>query len=176
MSSLRREGREAAVQFLYSLDQNPAPDASGLELFWTVHQAGPGARKFAESLIGGVIARRREVDEHLTQALSNWALDRLEVVDRNVLRLAIYEMFFCLETPPIVAINEAIEVARRLGTPDSPRFINGVLDELKKQLSRPLRTPEPGPRTGRPQPVRPPQPENDSTVEPLREPADQSPT
>ena len=102
MSSLRREGREAAVQFLYSLDQNPAPDASGLELFWTVHQAGPGARKFAESLIGGVIARRREVDERLTQALSNWALDRLEVVDRNVLRLAIYEMFFCLETPPIV--------------------------------------------------------------------------
>ena len=159
MSSLRREGREAAVQFLYSLDQNPAPDASGLELFWTVHQAGPGARKFAESLIG-----------------SNWALDRLEVVDRNVLRLAIYEMFFCLETPPIVAINEAIEVSRRLGTPDSPRFINGVLDELKKQLSRPLRTPEPGPRTGRPQPVRPPQPENDSAVEPLREPADQSPT
>jgi hypothetical protein len=85
-------------------------------------------------------------------------------------------MFFCLETPPIVAINEAIEVARRLGTPDSPRFINGVLDELKKQLSRPLRTPEPSNRTGRPQPVRPPQPENDSAVEPLREPADQSPT
>ncbi len=141
MSSLRREGREAAVQFLYSLDQNPAPEPSRLELFWSVHQAGPGARKFAESLVKGVLARQREIDERLVRALANWALERLEVVDRNVLRLAIYEMFFCLETPPIVAINEAIEVSRRLGTPDSPRFVNGVLDELKKQLTRPLRTP-----------------------------------
>jgi N utilization substance protein B len=140
MSSLRREGREAAVQFLYSLEQNPAPDASNFDLFWTVHQAGPGARQFAESLVHGVVARRAEIDRQLVKALDNWALDRLEVVDRNVLRLAVYEMFFCLETPPIVAINEAIEVARRLGTPDSPRFVNGVLDELKKQLTRPLRT------------------------------------
>ena len=114
MSSLRREGREAAVQFLYSLEQNPAPGASNFDLFWSVHQAGPGARKFAESLVHGVVARRLEIDRHLVKALDNWALDRLEVVDRNVLRLAIYEMFFCLETPPIVAINEAIEVARLL--------------------------------------------------------------
>lgn len=138
--SLRREGREAAVQYLYSLDQNTAPDASPLELFWTVHQAGPGARKFAEGLVQGVNARRREIDERLVKSLNNWALDRLEVVDRNILRLAVYEMFYCLETPPIVAINEAIEVSKRLGTPDSPRFINGVLDELAKQLDRPLRS------------------------------------
>jgi transcription antitermination protein NusB len=144
MSSLRREGREAAVQFLYSLDQNPAPEASRFELFWSVHQAGPGARKFAESLVQGVLGQRKDIDRRLVQALDNWALDRLEVVDRNVLRLAIYEMFFCLDTPPIVAINEAIEVARRLGTPDSPRFVNGVLDELKKQLTRPLRSPAAG--------------------------------
>lgn len=141
MSSLRREGREAAVQFLYSLEQNPAPGASSFDLFWSVHQGGPGARKFAEALVNGVVSRRKEIDQRLVKALANWALDRLEVVDRNVLRLAIYEMFFCLDTPPVVAINEAIEVARRLGTPDSPRFVNGVLDELKKQLTRPLRTP-----------------------------------
>lgn len=154
MSSLRREGREAAVQFLYSLEQNPAPGASNFDLFWSVHQAGPGARKFAEALAGGVLSRHQEIDRQLAKALDNWALDRLEVVDRNVLRLAVYEMFFCLETPPVVAINEAIEVARRLGTPDSPRFVNGVLDELKKQLTRPLRTPagdgpkKPGPAAG----------------------------
>lgn len=164
MSSLRREGREAAVQFLYSLDQNPAPDPSSFDLFWSVHQAGPGARKFAEALVNGVVSRHREIDQRLVKALDNWALDRLEVVDRNVLRLAIYEMFFCLDTPPVVAINEAIEVARRLGTPDSPRFVNGVLDELKKQLTRPLRTPAgsgpkktepaagPGPESPRPEP------------------------
>ncbi|MFN0130625.1 MAG: transcription antitermination factor NusB [Verrucomicrobiales bacterium] len=143
MSSVRREGREAAVQFLYSLDQNPPPDPSRFDLFWSVHQAGPGARKFAESLVHGVLANRQELDQQLAQALAHWSLERLEVVDRNVLRLAAYEMFFCLDTPPIVAINEAIEVARRLGTPDSPRFVNGVLDELKKFLTRPLRSPSP---------------------------------
>lgn len=140
MSSLRREGREAAVQFLYSLEQNPAPSPSRFDLFWSVHQAGAGARAFAESLVHGVLAKRQEIDALLAQALQNWALERLEVVDRNVLRLAAYEMFHCPETPPIVAINEAIEVARHLGTPESPRFVNGVLDELKKHLTRPLRT------------------------------------
>jgi N utilization substance protein B len=143
MSRLRREGREAAVQILYSLDQNPEPAPLRFDLFWSVHQAGPGARQFAESLVHGVQDRRRDIDRQLSSALDNWALDRLEVVDRNVLRLAIYEMFFCPDTPPIVAINEAIEVARRLGTPESPRFVNGVLDRLKKQLTRPLRTPAP---------------------------------
>jgi N utilization substance protein B len=145
MSRLRREGREAAVQILYSLDQNPDPTPLRFDLFWSVHQAGPGARQFAESLVHGVHERRRDIDRQLSSALDNWALDRLEVVDRNVLRLAIYEMFFCPDTPPIVAINEAIEVARRLGTPESPRFVNGVLDRLKKQLTRPLRTPAPPP-------------------------------
>ncbi len=140
MSSVRREGREAAVQFLYSLEQNPAPDPSRFDLFWSVHQAGRGARRFAESLVQGVLSNRLEIDGRLAEALQNWSLDRLEVVDRNVLRLAAYEMFHCLETPPVVAINEAIEVARRLGAPDSPRFVNGVLDELKKHLTRPLRT------------------------------------
>jgi len=144
MSRVRREGREAAVQLLYSLDQNPPSDAARFELFWSVHQAGPGARAFAESLVNGVLAKRKEIDQRLVAALDNWALDRLEVVDRNVLRLAVYEMFFCLDTPPIVAINEAIEVSRRLGTPDSPRFVNGVLDELKKLLTRPLRSPAGG--------------------------------
>jgi N utilization substance protein B len=140
MSRLRREGREAAVQCLYSLDQNPVDAPARFDLFWSVHQAGSGARRFAESLVNGVLAHRPRIDEHLAAALDNWALERLEVVDRNVLRLAAYEMFFCLDTPPIVAINEAIEVARRLGTPESPRFVNGVLDKLKVQLTRPLRT------------------------------------
>ncbi len=144
--SLRREGREAAVQYLYSLDQNGGEVSSELPLFWSIHQSGGGARKFAESLLGGLVPRLPEIDERLRGALENWDMARLEVVDRNILRLAVYEMFHCLDTPPIVAINEAIEVAKRLGTPDSPRFVNGVLDRLKGELTRPLRTPAPRPQ------------------------------
>jgi N utilization substance protein B len=145
--SLRRDGREAAVQFLYSLDQNPAPDGSQLELFWTVHQAGAGAKKFAAQLIAGLRPRLVEIDGKIRSVIENWDFGRLEVVDRNILRVAVYEMFECSETPPIVAINEAIEIAKRLGTPDSPRFVNGVLDKLKAQLTRPLRTVSQKPQT-----------------------------
>lgn len=141
--SLRRAGRQAAVQFLYSLEQNPPPSGSQWKYFWTLHQAKPGAREFAEKLVAGLLPRVEEIDARLIPALQHWDFARLEVVDRNLLRLAAYEMFYCPETPPIVAINEAIELAKRLGTPDSPRFINGVLDQLKRQLKRPLRTAAP---------------------------------
>jgi transcription antitermination protein NusB len=138
--SVRREGREAAVQFLYSLDQNPAPNASELDLFWSIHQAGTAAKAFAEKLVRGLLPRLGEIDQTIKGALEHWDFARLEVVDRNILRLAVYEMFHCFDTPPIVAINEAIEIAKRLGTTDSNRFINGILDRLKNDLKRPLRT------------------------------------
>ncbi|MGI8604202.1 MAG: transcription antitermination factor NusB [Verrucomicrobiales bacterium] len=138
--SPRREGREAAIQFLYSLDQNPEPNASDLELFWSIHQASPKARAFAKTMVTGLLPHLPQIDGKIRGALQNWDFGRLEVVDRNVLRVAIYEMFHCPETPPIVAINEAIELAKRLGTPDSARFVNGVLDQLKTALTRPLRT------------------------------------
>lgn len=138
--SVRREGREAAVQYLYSLEQNPEPEASDLRLFWSIHQSRPKARDFAEQLISGVLPRREELDDMIRSALQNWQFSRLEVVDRNILRVAIFEMFHVQETPPVVAINEAIEIARRLGTTDSPKFVNGILDRLKERLNRPLRT------------------------------------
>jgi N utilization substance protein B len=139
--SVRRDGREAAVQFLYSLDRNPDPDGSEFELFWTVHEAGPAARSFAEELVRGLLPHLEAIDAAIRGALEHWDFARLEVVDRNILRLAIHEMWHCPETPPVVAINEAIEIAKRLGTPDSARFVNGVLDRIKATLGRPLRTP-----------------------------------
>jgi transcription antitermination protein NusB len=156
--SMRREGREAAVQFLYSRDQNSEPNPSEIELFWSiwddprfareevsahgsdVQPASATAKAFAEKLIGGLLPRLDAIDEAIKSALEHWDFARLEVVDRNILRVAIYEMFHCFDTPPIVAINEAIEIAKRLGTPDSARFINGILDRLKNDLRRPLRT------------------------------------
>jgi N utilization substance protein B len=139
--SVRREGREAAVQFLYSLDRNRAPDGSDFALFWSIHQAGPAVRAFAEELVRGLLPQLPGIDAAIQRTLEHWDLDRLEVVDRSILRLAIHEMFHCPETPPVVALNEAIEIARRLGTPDSGRFVNGVLDKVMATLDRPLRSP-----------------------------------
>jgi N utilization substance protein B len=80
-----------------------------------------------------------ELDDRIRKYAQNFLLERLNVVDRNILRLAIFEMFHNLEVPPIVAINEAIEIAKRLGGQDSGKFVNGVLDKVKLELTRPLR-------------------------------------
>lgn len=139
----RREGREAAVQYLVGCDLNrgSAPeDAAG---FWELRPAGKTTRDFAMGLAAGVLAHQAEVDERITRYLENYELHRLAVVDRNVLRLAIYEMLHRGDIPPVVSINEAIEVAKRFGAEESSRFVNGILDRVKLDLTRPLRTAEP---------------------------------
>ena len=141
MSKLR-EGREAAVQYLYQLDTHGDPLADLRADFWTLRESPEKVRAFAESLIAGVNSHREEVDKRIATHTRNFALDRLNVVDRNILRLAIYEMFYNLEVPPIVAINEAIELAKGFGGEDSGRFVNGILDKVKDELTRPLRTAE----------------------------------
>lgn len=96
-------------------------------------------QKFTEKLVQGVLQHQAEIDKRLVHHLENFTLPRLSTIDRNVLRLAAYEMFYCDDVPPIVAINEAIELAKRFGTEESGSFVNGVLDRLKDQLTRPLR-------------------------------------
>ena len=135
----RRDGREAAVQFLYNRDLDPDLDADGFEAFFAIRNARPRTQKFAAELASGVIAHRDEIDALIAATIENFELERLSAVDRNVLRLAVYEMFHCEDTPPIVALNEAIEISKRFGTDESGRFVNGVLDRLKDQLQRPLR-------------------------------------
>lgn len=137
--SKRREGREAAVQYLFQLDIHGDPLADLRADFWLVREASNGVREFAESLIAGFLPKAVEVDVVLKRHLRNFEIERLNTVDRSILRLAIFEMFHRLETPPIVAINEAIDLAKRFGGEDSGKFVNGVLDQVKKELTRPLR-------------------------------------
>ncbi len=137
--SKRREGREAAVQYLYQLDIHGDPAADLRQDFWLVREATTGVKDFMESLIAGFLTKRVEVDVVLKRHLRNFEVGRLNTVDRNILRLAIYEMFHRLETPPIVAINEAIDLAKKFGGEDSGKFVNGVLDQVKRELTRPLR-------------------------------------
>ena len=131
----RRKAREIALQFLYQLDLNgdddPAPAAAE---FWARHAVDSEARAFAEALVRGAKANQPKIDETIAQFTEHWDLDRMAVVDRNLLRLAVYELLWQSDVPAKVAINEAIEIAKKFGTQESGRFINGILDRIHKEL------------------------------------------
>lgn len=160
----RREARERAVQFLFQHDLNPPTDLDeALKGFWDSQRAellkaekGPATwgqqpelpppsaaemevRLFAEPLIRGVIAHRDECDEVISRHAKNWDLPRMAAVDRNILRLAIYEMLHREDIPPVVSINEAVDIAKKFSTQDSGKFVNGILDKVKGELMRPAR-------------------------------------
>ena len=138
----RREGREAAVQLLFHWDMNvrqPLEEAD-LNGFWQLRTANQATKEFATRVAVGVIAEQVAIDEKISRYTANYELKRISAVDRNILRVAIYEMLFCNDVPPIVAINEAIDIAKKFGTEESGKFVNGVLDRVKLDLNRPLRT------------------------------------
>ena len=146
----RREGREVAVQFLVFCDLNQGSGTGSAESFWELRPASKSIREFALDLVEGVLRHRVETDERIGRYAENYELHRLAVVDRNILRLAIYEMLHRNDIPPVVSINEAIEIAKRFGTEESSRFVNGILDRVKLDLTRPLRTAIVAPGAGEP--------------------------
>jgi len=127
------------VQFLFQRDLNPAEEAELRAHFWDLREANKGIRDFATTLIEGVTEHQDEIDARIQNVAANYELRRIAAVDRNILRVALYEMIFCLEVPPVVSINEAIEIAKRFGSEDSGRFVNGVLDRIRHELPRPAR-------------------------------------
>lgn len=141
----RREGREAAVQFLYQLDLQGETAATDPADFWalrtTPDKSGTPARirAFTEQLVQGVNAHRAEIDARIRECTANYELHRIAAVDRNILRVAIYELLHSLDVAPVIIINEAIEIAKKFGAEKSGGFVNGVLDRIKKDLSRPDR-------------------------------------
>jgi N utilization substance protein B len=160
----RREARERAVQFLFQHDLNPPENLEeALGHFWS-SQRGPAiegekasatwgqkvelpppstqelaTRIFADKLIRGVLENRPALDKSIQDHAENWDINRMAVVDRNILRLAIYEMLYRDDIPPIVSINEAVDVAKKYSTQDSGKFVNGILDKIKGELGRPAR-------------------------------------
>ncbi|HEX9636044.1 MAG TPA: transcription antitermination factor NusB [Acidobacteriota bacterium] len=130
----RRKGRELALKILYQKEARGAELAITLASFWSQNPVDSETRAFAERLAEGVIEHSAEIDELITASAHHWRLDRMYAIDRNLLRLAVFELVYELETPPKVVINEAIEVAKRYGTQKSPHFVNGVLDGVKRYL------------------------------------------
>ena len=135
----RRVARQAAVQFHFWRDLHGGKAPERMEDFWEYCPATPRVREFAQPLIDGMIAHLPEIDERVRRYCDNYDFRRISAVDRNVLRLAIYEMLYREDIPPVVSINEAIELAKTFGGLDSGRFVNGILDRVKDDLSRPLR-------------------------------------
>ena len=132
--SARRKGRELALQVLYQLDMSGESSEQALRSFADSFEHTPGAREFGEALVRGVLDQREQIDARIAQASEHWRLERLSRIDANVIRIAVYEMTTPPGLPPQIAINEAIEVARKFGTTDSAAFVNGVLDAVGKRL------------------------------------------
>jgi transcription antitermination protein NusB len=138
--SRRRESRIAAVQFLYTWEVN-RPDnlVESVRLFFEGKEKGRDYYAFAEELILGTIEKIETVDARIRSLARNWEFKRIAKVDLSILRLAIFEILFRKDIPPIVSINEAIDLSKILSNEDAKRFINGILDKLKDELDRPLR-------------------------------------
>ncbi|MGQ9508889.1 MAG: transcription antitermination factor NusB [Thermodesulfobacteriota bacterium] len=132
----RRRSREFALQVLYQLEINTQDINKILEHLRENVLSGSEDREFTERIVRGVREHLKEIDHLLEEFLENWRLDRLSSVDRNILRLALFELLYCKEIPPKVTINEAIDLGKRYGTEDSGAFINGVLDRIQNEVLR----------------------------------------
>lgn len=130
----RREGREAAVQFLFAHELHGEHTAEEQEAFWTIHNAKTSVRTYAESLIKGVLADTAAIDALIEPVLENFRIQRLAAVDRNILRLAVYELVHVPDVPAPVVINEAIEIAKALGAGESGSFVNGILHKITQKV------------------------------------------
>ena len=135
----RHEARLMAVQFLFQVDFNGGDLTEALAEFWKERKAGPKIRSFMEELVRGVTTNKATLDERLQRYATNWDVKRMGGVDRNVMRVALFEMVHCTEIPPVVSINEAVDIAKELSTDESGRFVNGILDRARKDIERPAR-------------------------------------
>ena len=137
--STRREAREWALQLLFQLDVNPGEQDGAFRDFWSREKASEKARRFVEELVRGVRKNVQEIDGKIQKYTEHWDINRMGVVDRNVMRMAIYEMFFCRDIPPVVSINEAVDIAKYFSNNESGKFVNGILDRARQDLDRPGR-------------------------------------
>ena len=139
----RRTGRERALQALYQLEMAPGTPAEALSAAWAAAAGEPEggrvdaeAQKFAQELVLGVVEHRDEIDRLIEQHSHNWRLDRMSRIDRNVLRLGIFELKYRADIPKKVSLNEAVELGKNFGTEESSAFVNGLLDRVAHALGK----------------------------------------
>lgn len=129
----RRKSRILAMQILYQIHQNEEPVKSITNKFWTSQDISFDLRPFALELVEGTTDNLEAIDAELQITSKNWKLHRMPIVDLSILRIATYEILYVNEIDPATSINEAVEIAKSYSTPNSPKFINGVLDNIRKR-------------------------------------------
>ncbi|MEW5807775.1 MAG: transcription antitermination factor NusB [Acidobacteriota bacterium] len=130
----RRKGREYALQILFQIDVSGHSIEDIFPFFWKDKNDLQDVRDFTERIVHGVREDLQQIDNIIAANAEHWRLNRMAIVDRNILRMAIYEFLFELQTPLIVIIDEAIEVAKKFGSEESGSFVNGILDAVKKKI------------------------------------------
>ena len=135
----RRSAREWVVQFLFQNDFNPGNVEQALPEFWNGKNPDLKSKQFVEDLIHGALAHLRQIDELIQSYAEHWEIKRMNAVDRNVIRMALFEMLFRPDIPPVVSINEAVDIAKAFSSMESGKFVNGILDRALRDLGRPSR-------------------------------------
>jgi len=132
----RRKSRELAMQALFYMDMSRNISVKTLDLYCRHFSSSKKAEPFFQELVKGVINTRSEVDAIIERFSSNWKINRMSCVDRNILRIAVYELFYCRDIPPKVSINEAIDIGKKFGTEESGAFVNGILDSIRLDMEK----------------------------------------
>ena len=132
----RRKSRELAMQALFYIDMSRNDSNELLERFCVNFNPSKKARPFFIKLVNGVIQKKSEIDSIIENFSDNWKISRMSCVDRNIIRIAVYELLYCQDIPPKVSINEAIDVGKKFGTELSGAFINGILDSINMALNK----------------------------------------
>ncbi|MCK5783930.1 MAG: transcription antitermination factor NusB [Desulfobacterales bacterium] len=130
----RRRSRVLAMQVLFDIDMSPEGHEEKFEQFCKNFKPSERALPFLQKLVTGVSASRDEIDLLINEHSSNWKISRMSAVDRNIMRIAVYELLYCLDIPSKVTINEAVDIGKKFGTVESGAFINGILDSINMAI------------------------------------------
>jgi len=130
----RRNARESALQILYQLEFDGSRADDAIDLFWQKKRAPGETKEYSRWLVEGLLSQQKKVDEAIQSISQHWRIQRMALVDRNILRLAAFELLNAPHIAPAVVINEAIEIAKKFSGPEAATFVNGILDALRKRI------------------------------------------
>lgn len=152
----RRDARQWAVQMLFQQDFNPSDLEASFRVFWEANEASAPARAFTEDIVRGVLEHQARIDGLIQSSTQNWDLARMGAVERNIMRMAVYEMCYRDDIPPAVSIDEALEITKCMSEQCAGRFVNGILDQVRIKLQRPSRSSSQSPRASDSEAAEPP--------------------
>jgi len=138
----RRKARESTLQILFQLEFNDRGLENIFESFWQEKRASKEIKEYCRWLVEGIVSHRKKIDQLIQSVSENWRIDRMALVDRNVLRIAVFELLYEENLAPAIVIDEAIEVSKKYSTEESATFVNGILDAVRRKIEKMQRQPK----------------------------------